>query len=85
MSGRGGGECEMPKLVRAERGEQTVRSATLPSTSFMLVGSIPIDPEQYTIPLHLIACEKNGMGAGAFVVRTDSLSVMALILIYGLG
>jgi hypothetical protein len=51
----------------------------------MLVGSIPIDPEQYTIPLHWIACEKNGMGAGAFVVRTDSLSVMASILIYGLG
>jgi hypothetical protein len=75
----------MPELARAERVEQTVRSATLPSTSFMLVGSIPIDPEQYTIPLHLIACEKNGMGAGAFVVRTDSLSVMASILIYGLG
>jgi len=67
--------CVMPP-VQNER-EQTVRSATPPSTNFMLVGSMPIDPEQYTMPLHLIACEKNGIGAGALVVRTDSLRVMA--------
>jgi hypothetical protein len=66
-----------PGIMKDREGQQTVLSATPPSTNFMLVGSIPIEPEQYTIPLHLIAWEKKGIGAGALVVRTDSLSVMA--------
>lgn len=33
----------------------THRSATLPSTNVLVAGSTPIDPEQYTIPWHLIA------------------------------
>ncbi len=60
-----------------------MRSPTLPSTNFMVFGSMPILPEQYTIPLHFMAWEKKGIGAGALGVRTDSLSVIfAVCLIF---
>jgi len=51
----------------------TARSPTPPSTSFMVVGSMPTEPEQYTIPLHLMAWEKKGIGGGALSVLTASL------------
>lgn len=57
-------------------GRCTVRSATLPSTSFEVAGSTPMEPEQYTKPWHLMAWEKKGSGRGALSVLTASLRTM---------
>lgn len=40
----------------------TVLSLTVPSTSLEVLGSIPMLPEQYTMPLNLTACENWGSG-----------------------
>lgn len=52
--------------------EPTVRSPTVPSTTWFVAGSSPMEPEQYTMPWHLMAWEKNGNGGGALSVLTSS-------------
>jgi hypothetical protein len=48
----------------------TVRSLTLPSTNLEVLGSTPIEPEQYTMPLYLTAWDSCGIGLGALSVST---------------
>lgn len=64
-------------IFEGEKGGLTVRFSMLPSTNLLVFGSIPIDPEQYTTPPDLMACEKKGIGAGALSVRTACFDMSA--------
>ncbi len=44
-----------------------------PFASAFVAASMPMLPEQYTMPLYLMACENCGRGAGEFCVETASL------------
>jgi len=57
----------------------TARAVVGPSTSFPVAGSTPIAPEQKIIPLQMMACEFEGLGAGAPVVRISVLSGIAFV------
>lgn len=48
----------------------TVRSLTVPATNLPVAGDTPREPEQYTTPLCLMACDSCGIGGGALAVRT---------------
>lgn len=52
---------------------RTVSGWTPPLASSLVAGSMPMLPEQYTMPLYLMACENCGSGAGEFCVETASL------------
>ena len=71
---------EKGDMVIAKKLAPTVRARTSPSISFLVVGSMPTVPEQYTIPL-LFTAKQNGLGLSG----SGALSVLTISLVGAIG